>query len=141
MYEFVPRLGHRSVSIGWPPAMSPKPPTGTFDSRTVVLTVIVQIVLVAGTALVLALLLPKSFFEAWGWLSGPAAWLLCAAGTGLILSLNLPRTLLGAALVGIPSLVFVTLGLHWLGALVAAVLFGLWCGRYAARRPADSPSA
>lgn len=121
--------------------MSSKPLTGTFDSRTAVLTAIVQIFLVAGTALVLALLLPKSFFESWGWLAGPAAWMLCAVGTALILRLDLPRTVLGAALTGIASLIFVALGLHWLGALAAALLFGIWCGRYAARRLTASPSA
>lgn len=121
--------------------MNPKPAGSPFDSRTALLAGVVQILLVFATALVLSLLLPRSFFESWGWLSGPAAWLLCATATGLILRLNLPLAVLGAALVGIPSVVFVTLGLHWLGALVAAVLFGLWCGRYAARRLTESPPA
>ena len=118
-----------------------KPSQTSFDSRSAVLTSAVQILLVAGTALLLALLLPKSFFESWGWLSGPTAWLACAAATAAILKLDPTRAVFGAALVGIPSVVFVILGLHWLGALVAAVLFGLWCGRYAARRTASSPAA
>ena len=122
-------------------ALTMPPSARTFDLRLVAATTLVQLALVAGVAIVLALLLPKSFFESWGWLSGPAAWLLCATATGLILRLNLPLAVLGAALVGIPSVVFVTLGLHWLGALVAAVLFGLWCGRYAARRLTESPPA
>jgi hypothetical protein len=121
--------------------MSPEHPETTFDSRTALLTGVVQILLVFATALVLALLLPKSFFESWGWLSGPTAWLACAAITASLLKLDLPRAVLGAALVGIPSVIFVVLDLHWLGALVAAVLFGLWCGRYAARRTSSSPPA
>lgn len=120
--------------------MTTKPPENSFDAPMALSAAIVQIVLVAGTALLLALLLPKSFFESWGWLSGPAAWLGCAAITAAILRLELPRTILGAALVGIPSVVFVILGLHWLGALAAAILFGLWCGRYAARRAVETPS-
>ena len=99
--------------------MNPEPANNLFDSRTAVLAAVVQVVLVIATALVLALLLPKSFFESWGWLSGPVAWLVCAAITALILKLDLPRAVFGAALVGIPSVVFVILGLHWLGALVA----------------------
>jgi hypothetical protein len=121
--------------------MNPEPANNLFDSRTAVLAAVVQVVLVMATALVLALLLPKSFFESWGWLSGPVAWLVCAAITALILKLDLPRAIFGAALVGIPSVVFVILGLHWLGALVAAALFGVWCGRYAARRLTAPASA
>lgn len=121
--------------------MSPEHPETPFDSRTALLVIPVQILLVAATAIALAMLLPKSFFESWGWLSGPAAWLACAAITASLLKLDLPRAVLGAALVGVPSIIFVILDLHWLGALVAAVLFGLWCGRYAARRTATSPPA
>lgn len=91
-------------------------------------TTVLQVALVFGLALVLALALPHSFFQAWGWLSGPAAWLICAAGTALILKLAVPRVLLGAILAGLPSLVLVALGLHWAGALLACLLFGAWCG-------------
>jgi hypothetical protein len=90
---------------------------------------LVQLLAVAGVSVVLGLLLPKSFFESWGWLSGPSAWLLCAAVTATILKLDLPRTVLGAALAGLPSIIFVVIGLHWLGSLVAAFLFAAWCGR------------
>lgn len=100
----------------------------TFDPRLFALASSIQLALVAGVAIALALLLPKSFFESWGWLSGPSAWLACAWATSRILSLPVGPTLLGAVLVGIPSVVFVVLGLHWLGALVAAILFGAWCG-------------
>jgi hypothetical protein len=45
--------------------------------------------------------------------------------------LRLPAapTLLGAALAGIPSALAVVLGVHWLGAAVAVVLFAIWCAR------------
>ena len=90
---------------------------------------LIQLLAVAAVSLVLGALLPKSFFESWGWLSGPTAWLLCAAFTAAILKMDLPRTVLGAALAGLPSVVFVVIGLHWLGALFAAFLFAAWCGR------------
>jgi hypothetical protein len=37
-----------------------------------------QALLVAAVAVVLAVALPQSFFEDWGWLAGPAAWGGCA---------------------------------------------------------------
>jgi hypothetical protein len=90
---------------------------------------VVQLVAVAALSAVLGLALPHGFFEDWGWLVGPAAWLACAALTALMLRLPAVPTLLGAALAGIPSAVAVVVGLHWLGAAVAVVLFAIWCAR------------
>jgi hypothetical protein len=89
---------------------------------------------VAVISIALALALPHSFFEDWGWLTGPAAWALCATFTARVLGLPTLQTLVGALLAGLPSLVAVVAGLHWLGALFAVVLFALWCGATAARR-------
>jgi hypothetical protein len=99
------------------------------DKKIFIKSLIIQLLAVAAVSLILALLLPKSFFESWGWLSGPTAWLLCALATGSVLSLDPFRTVLGAALAGLPSVVFVIAGIHWLGALFAALLFAAWCGR------------
>jgi hypothetical protein len=71
--------------------------------------------------------LPRSFFEDYGWLAGPASWMLCAAITSWFVRLPLRLVLIGAALAGLPSLLAVLVGLHWLGALVAILLFALWC--------------
>jgi hypothetical protein len=98
------------------------------DSSLALKAAACQLALVAAVSIVLAILLPKSFFEDWGWLSGPTAWMLCAAGTAHILDLPLPRTLLGAVLAGLPSILAVVAGIHWLGALLAVILFGIWCG-------------
>ena len=87
---------------------------------------------VAVLSVALAIALPHSFFEDWGWLAGPAAWALCALFTARVLGLPAGRTLLGAALAGIPSVLAVIVGAHWLGALFAVGLFALWCGRLAA---------
>lgn len=88
----------------------------------------VQLIAVAILFVVLALLLPKSFFEDWGWLSGPVAWMLCALVTAAVLRYPKPTVLLGAALAGLPAIVFVVLGLHTVASPVAAIFFGLWCG-------------
>jgi hypothetical protein len=84
---------------------------------------------VAVLSLLLGLLLPHSFFEDWGWLSGPLAWLLCAWLTARVVGLPEAPVILRAALAGIPSLLFVLLGLHWLGAAVAIAIFALLCAR------------
>jgi hypothetical protein len=89
----------------------------------------VQLVAVAALSVVLALALPHSFFEDWGWIAGPAAWLACAALTARVLRLPPGPTLLGAVLAGIPSALAVVLGVHWLGAAVAVVIFAAWCAR------------
>jgi hypothetical protein len=100
---------------------------------------LVQLVAVAVLSILLALALPHSFFDDWGWIAGPASWLVCAAITARVLGLPIPPTMLGAVLAGIPSAIAVVMGVHWLGALVAVVLFAAWCARLPAR-VATSPS-
>lgn len=88
-----------------------------------------QATAVAALALLLAALLPSSFFEHWGWLSGPAAWLACAALTARLLGLPPRSTLLGALLAGIPAALALLAGVHWLGVVVAIAAFAAWCAR------------
>ncbi|HEX7278258.1 MAG TPA: hypothetical protein VF255_01415 [Solirubrobacterales bacterium] len=92
---------------------------------------LLQLAAVALLSLALGLALPGDFFEDWGWITGPAAWMLCAAFTARVLRLPLGAALLGAALAGLPSLLAVVLGVHWLGAVLAVALFALWCARLA----------
>jgi hypothetical protein len=95
---------------------------------------VVQAVAVAVLSLALGLALPHSFFEDWGWLAGPGAWALCALLTARVVGLPAVPTLIGAALAGLPSLVAVILGVHWLGAVLAIALFAMWCARTASDR-------
>jgi hypothetical protein len=88
---------------------------------------VVQFVSVAVLSLALGLLLPDGFFEDWGWLSGPTAWLLCAWFTAWIVGLEPAAVALRAVGAGVLSLLFVIAGLHWLGVLVALVLFAVLC--------------
>lgn len=104
---------------------------------------LLQAALVATVAIVLGALLDRSFFASWGWLAGPAVWFACALVTARTLALPVGPTLAGAALAGLPSLLAVPLGIHWLGAVVGVPLFALWCARlgrsghvdFAARAP------
>lgn len=98
---------------------------------------VVQVVAVAVISIVLGVLLPHSFFESWGWLVGPLSWLLCAWVTARVVGLPPVPVLLRAALAGIPSLLFVLVGLHWLGAAVAVAVFAAWCATHP--RPLAGP--
>jgi hypothetical protein len=97
---------------------------------------LLQALLVAAVAVVLAAALPRSFFEDWGWLAGPGAWGACALAVGAWLRLPALPVLVGAGLSGLLMLPGVALGAHWLGAPLALAAFGAWLGRLAARRAA-----
>jgi hypothetical protein len=99
------------------------------DSEILWRVAVVQVVAVAVLSLVLALLLPGGFFDDFGWLTGPLAWLLCAWFTARVVGLPVEPVLARAVLAGIPSLPFVLLGAHWLGAAVAVAAFALLCAR------------
>jgi hypothetical protein len=103
--------------------------------------VVVQAVGVAVLSLALGLTLPHDFFEDWGWIAGPGAWALCALVTARVVGLPVAPTLVGAALAGVPSLLAVVVGVHWLGAVLAIGLFGLWCARLARDRGLTARSA
>jgi hypothetical protein len=107
------------------------------DSAILWRVAVVQVVAVAILSLLLGLLLPHSFFEDWGWLTGPLAWLLSAWLTARVVGLPEAPVLIRAVLAGIPSLLFVIVGLHWLGALVAIAIFAVWCA-YLPRPPAEA---
>lgn len=97
------------------------------DSEILWRVAVVQVIAVAALSLLLGLLFPDSFFESAGWLIGPLAWLACAWLTARVVGLPVPPVMLRAVLSGIPSLLFVLLGAHWLGALVAVAIFAAWC--------------
>ncbi|MBM3667288.1 MAG: hypothetical protein FJW90_07375 [Actinobacteria bacterium] len=112
--------------------MSPSPGNGGgggIDGGVLWRAGVVQLLAVLLLSLALAALLPRSFFEDWGWLSGSLAWLGCAALTARMLGLPTPDTLLGALLAGLLSGAAVLLGVHWLGVAIAIVVFAAWCAR------------
>src|SRR5213596_3711102 len=98
------------------------------DRALAIRAAVAQAGAVAVLSIALAIALPHSFFDDYGWIAGPVAWALCALVTARVLRLPAGWTLLGAAVAGLPSLVGVALGAHWLGAAIAIVVFGVWCG-------------
>jgi hypothetical protein len=103
------------------------------DRRTALRAGLVMAATLAPIFVALALALPKSFFEDWGWLAGPAVWIGCALVTGRVLGLPLERVAAAAAIAGIPSLVLVLVGLHDLGPILSLPLFAGLCGHIPAR--------
>lgn len=99
------------------------------DSAILWRVAVVQVVAVAVLSVLLALIFSHGFFESWGWLVGPLSWMLCAWLTARVVGLPEPPVLLRAVLAGIPSLLFVLIGAHWLGAAVAVGLFAALCAR------------
>ncbi len=97
------------------------------DVNTLWRSALIQLAAVAVLFAALALALPKHFFEDWGWLVGPLAWLLCAAFTARVLALPRNPTLFGAVLAGLPSLLAVVLDAHEAGMVLAVACFALWC--------------
>jgi hypothetical protein len=97
---------------------------------------VVQLVAVAVLSLLLAAVFSHGFFVDWGWLVGPAAWLGCAWLTARVVGLEAAATFVRAVVAGIVSAFFVLVGLHWLGALVAVVVFAYLCARDLGERAA-----
>jgi hypothetical protein len=94
---------------------------------------LLQAVLVAAVAVALGAALPRSFFEDWGWLAGPGAWGACALVVARALRLSPLWVLVGAGLSGLLMLPGVIVGVHWIGAPLALLAFGAWCGRRSSR--------
>jgi hypothetical protein len=90
---------------------------------------VVQLVAVGVLSILLAIVFSHGFFEDWGWLAGPLAWFACAWVTARVVGLEVPATLIRAVVAGVLSALFVLVGLHWLGALVAIGLFAYLCAR------------
>ena len=88
---------------------------------------VLQVLAVFVLSLALGLVLSHGFFEDWGWLVGPLAWLACARFTAWAVGLPTGPVMIRAILAGIPSVLFVLVGLHWLGAAVAVAIFAAWC--------------
>ena len=108
------------------------------DLQTLWRAALLQLVIVGVLMGGLRLGLSKDFFEDWGWLTGPAAWLGTSALVGWILKLPIPQVLTGAVLAGLVSFVFVLIGLHLIGLIASIPLFALWCARL--RNDAELPA-
>lgn len=112
--------------------------TDGFDSSRAVKATLAAALAVAVLAGASMIFLDHGDFEDWGWLIGPAAWIVACLVGARSIGLSLLAGLAGAALAGIPSLLATLTGVHWLGIVVGLAVFAAWTGSARAARLGDS---
>jgi hypothetical protein len=101
----------------------------------------VQAVVLAVPFVLLALTVDRSFFEDWGWLTGPLVWLAAAVVTARILSLPLPYALFSAVAGGVAGAIVLLAASHGAGMVAALLVFAASCGSYDAEAERSQPVA
>ena len=91
---------------------------------------VVQAAVLAVPFVVLGLTLEASFFEDWGWLTGPLVWLLASILTARVLSLPLGYTLFCAAAGGVAGAIVFLAASHAAGMVAGLLVFAASCGSY-----------
>jgi len=99
------------------------------DSAILWRVAVVQALAVLVLSLALAIVFSHGFFADWGWLVGPLAWLACARVTAWAVGLPVAPVLIRAVVAGLVSVLFVIVGQHWLGAVVAIGIFAALCAQ------------
>ena len=96
------------------------------------------------SGILIALPLGDDFFDDYGIVAGPLAWIACAVITALILKLPWSLAAFAAAAGGIAGALVAAAGAdHWIGVIVGLAVFGACCGGYEAaqREMAESEQA
>ena len=83
----------------------------------------------------IALPIPHSFFDDFGWVVGPLAWIACSFVTARFLALPLSFALFAAAAGGIAGLIAFLVGNHTFGLLAGLLVFAASCGSYEPEPP------
>ena len=109
------------------------------DGSVAIRAAVLQGASVAALSILLAVALPKSFFEDWGWLGRPGCLdaLRAADRVGAGAPARPGAARRGARRAAEPGRRLA--GVHWLGAVIAIALFAIWCGRLPSRGPAPMP--
>jgi hypothetical protein len=109
--------------------------------RLFLLAALVQALAVGALfGILVALPLPHSFFEDWGFVVGPVAWIGCALITGAVLRLPWTRVAGAAVLGGVAAAVLTLIGAHAAGMVAAVVVFAAACAA-GARSREERPAA
>ena len=112
------------------------------DSSLFVRAALVQGLLVAALfAILIALPLGDDFFEDYGWISGPIAWIVCAVATGRILKLPNSLVVFAALAGGVAGLLVSLVTSHTVGLIVAIAVFAASCGGYEHEPDLGEPAA
>ncbi len=91
---------------------------------------VVQAAVLAVPFVLLALTVDRSFFEDWGWLTGPLVWLAASAVTARLLSLPLPYALFSAVAGGVAGAIVLLAASHGAGMVAALLVFAASCGSH-----------
>lgn len=81
-------------------------------------------------AVLVALPLREGFFEDWGMVTGPVAWLACSAVTARVLSLPIGLALFAALAGGVAGAIVALVASHTVGLVISLLVFGASCGGY-----------
>jgi hypothetical protein len=103
---------------------------GSVNVRLFWKSLVVQAIAVAIPFAILALTLDESFFEDWGWLTGPVVWLACSAATARVLSLPVGYALFSAVAGGVAGAIVLLVASHLPGMAAALLVFAASCGSY-----------
>ena len=99
----------------------------------------IQLLLVGVLFAVLALTVPRGFFEDHGAVVGPLAWVGCSLATGLILRLRLARIALAALAGGLVAGAVGAVVEHVVSLPVAIAVFALVCAAEPRRTQTSAP--
>jgi hypothetical protein len=81
-------------------------------------------------AILVALPVDEDFFDDWGVVVGPIAWLACSLVTARVLSLPLAYVLFAAVAGGVAGEIVLLVTSHWAGVVAALLVFAASCGSY-----------
>jgi hypothetical protein len=81
-------------------------------------------------AILVAVPLGEDFFEDWGFVVGPIAWLICSLVTGRVLALAAAYVLFSAVAGGVAGAIVLLVTSHWPGMVAALLVFAASCSSY-----------
>jgi hypothetical protein len=81
-------------------------------------------------AILLGLPLGDDFFEDYGWLTGPVAWIVCSLITARVLSLPAGLVLFAALAGGVAGAIVSLVTSHTVGLVIGLLVFAASCGGY-----------
>jgi hypothetical protein len=100
------------------------------NSRLFWRSLLVQAAIVAVLFAALALLLPDDFFDDWGFLAGPIAWIACTLVTARFLPAPVSFVLFAALAGGVAATIVLLVANHWAGLIAGPLVFAACCGSY-----------
>ena len=93
------------------------------------------------SGILIALPLGDDFFEDWGFITGPVAWLACSLVTARVLALPVGYVLFAALAGGVAGAIVALVASHWPGVVAGLLVFSASCASYEEEEPAHGPDS